>query len=152
MIFAVAYIVVEIGLKTPRNLISLGGMAALVTFTFICSYNPAAVNITLIGSFLLLFNVKLPLFISGIFMIGSIRVQTINYVSRRWSNLCTDTFIPTRMRIDDMIGIYCQLPRNCGSLDSATCCLSVQTMRPFTSMKTMRWFKWSSERVRIVRL
>jgi hypothetical protein len=29
-------------------------MAALVTFTFICSYNPAAVNITLIGSFLLL--------------------------------------------------------------------------------------------------
>jgi hypothetical protein len=31
VIFAVAYIVVEIGLKTPRNLISLGGMAALVT-------------------------------------------------------------------------------------------------------------------------
>jgi hypothetical protein len=60
VIFAVAYIVVEIGLKTPTNLISLGGMAALVTFTFICSYNPAAVNITLIGSFLLLFNVKLP--------------------------------------------------------------------------------------------
>ena len=133
MIFAVAYIVVEIGLKTPRNLISLGGMAALVTFTFICSYNPAAVKITLIGSFLLLFNVKLP----GIFMIGSIRVQTINYVNRRWSNLCTYTFIPTMLRIDDMIGIYCQLPRNCGSLDSATCCLSVQTMRPFTSMKTM---------------
>jgi hypothetical protein len=148
VIFAVAYIVVEIGLKTPRNLISLGGMAALVTFTFICSYNPAAVKITLIGSFLLLFNVKLP----GIFMIGSIRVQTINYVNRRWSNLCTYTFIPTMLRIDDMIGIYCQLPRNCGSLDSATCCLSVQTMRPFTSMKTMRWFKWSSERVRIVRL
>jgi hypothetical protein len=96
VIFAVAYIVVEIGLKTPRNLISLGGMAALVTFTFMTILTlsednlnhrivfidvngridcPAAVNITLIGSFLLLFSVKLPLFVSGIFMIGSIRVQ-----------------------------------------------------------------------------
>lgn len=72
MIFAVAYIVVEIGLKTPRNLISLGGMAALVTFTFICSYSPAEVNIALIGLFQLLFNIKLPLFISGIFTIGTI--------------------------------------------------------------------------------
>lgn len=44
VIFAVAYIVVEVGIKTPRNLISLGGMAALVAFTFVCSYKPAAVK------------------------------------------------------------------------------------------------------------
>jgi hypothetical protein len=75
VIFAVAYIVVEIGLKTPTNLISLGGMAALVTFTFICSYNPAAVNITLIGSFLLLFNVKLPE--GGLQQISQVLQQTI---------------------------------------------------------------------------
>lgn len=74
MIFAVAYIVVEVGIKTPRNLISLGGMAALVAFTFICSYKPAAVNIDLIDLYLLLFNVKLTLFISCIFMIGTIIV------------------------------------------------------------------------------
>lgn len=74
VIFAVAYIVVEVGIKTPRNLISLGGMAALVAFTFICSYKPAEVNITLIDLYLLLFNVKLTLFISCIFMIGTIIV------------------------------------------------------------------------------
>ncbi|XP_071158639.1 solute carrier family 28 member 3-like [Mytilus galloprovincialis] len=44
IIFAIAYIIAEIGFKTPRNLISLGGMAVLVLFTFVCSHNPARVN------------------------------------------------------------------------------------------------------------
>ena len=45
IIFAIAYIIAEIGFKTPRNLISLGGMAVLVLFTFVCSHNPARVGV-----------------------------------------------------------------------------------------------------------
>lgn len=41
--FAVAYVIAEIAMKTPRNMVSLGGMAALVLFTFLFSHNPARV-------------------------------------------------------------------------------------------------------------
>lgn len=41
---AVIYVIVEIALKTPSNLISLSGMAFFILFFYIFSYNPARVN------------------------------------------------------------------------------------------------------------
>lgn len=41
---AVIYVIVEIALKTPSNLISLSGMVFFILFFYIFSYNPARVN------------------------------------------------------------------------------------------------------------
>ncbi|XP_021374213.1 solute carrier family 28 member 3-like isoform X1 [Mizuhopecten yessoensis] len=43
-IFAVVYVIVEIALKTPRNLVSAGGLATLVLLFYIFSVNPAKVK------------------------------------------------------------------------------------------------------------
>lgn len=41
---AVIYVIVEIALKTPSNLISLSGMVFFILFFYVFSYNPARVN------------------------------------------------------------------------------------------------------------
>lgn len=41
---AVVYVIVEIALKTPSNLISLSGMVFFILFFYVFSYNPARVN------------------------------------------------------------------------------------------------------------
>lgn len=44
IIFAIAYIIAEIGMKSPRNLISLAGTIVFVLITFVFSKHPAEVR------------------------------------------------------------------------------------------------------------
>ncbi|KAK3103289.1 hypothetical protein FSP39_018224 [Pinctada imbricata] len=43
-VFAIVYIIVDIALKTPRNLISLAGIAIFILLFFVFSFNPAKVK------------------------------------------------------------------------------------------------------------
>ena len=44
MLIAVIYVIVEIAIKSPRNLISIAGMAVFILVFYIFSHNPAKVS------------------------------------------------------------------------------------------------------------
>lgn len=43
-VFSVVYIVIDVGLENPENLVSLAGLAAFVVIFYVTSHNPAKVN------------------------------------------------------------------------------------------------------------
>ena len=45
VLIAVIYVIVEIAIKSPRNLISIAGMAVYILLFYIFSHNPAKVYV-----------------------------------------------------------------------------------------------------------